>query len=387
MFKIKTMNAIAPAGLEALERRGCTVGEEVEAPEGILLRSASLHEYPFNPELLAIARAGAGYNNIPVAECANRGIVVFNAPGANAVAVMEQEIASLVLASRDVLGSIDYVKSIADRGEEIPKLVEKGKAAFAGPELMGKSIGVIGLGAVGALVANAAVSLDMQVWGHDPYMSVDAAWRLSRAVLHASTRDEIYENCDYISINVPYTEDTHHMLNDEAFAKMRDGVRIINESRAEVVDDEAMTRALQSGKVAKYVTDFPNETILKAPNVIALPHIGACTPESEDRCAVMAAEEMYDYLLNGNIRNSVNLPDVSLSRMGVCRLCVIHHNVPRMITSILDYISRKNINVEHMINKPRGGYAVTIVDLSEPIGEDVADAIRRMNDVVRVRVL
>ncbi len=387
MFKIKTMNAIAPAGIETLERRGCTVGEDVDNPEGILLRSADLHQYPLNPELLAIARAGAGYNNIPVVECANRGIVVFNAPGANAVAVKEQEIASLVLASRDVLGSIDYVKSIADRGEEIPKLVEKGKSAFTGPELMGKSIGVIGLGAVGALVANAAVSLDMQVWGYDPFMSVDAAWRLSRAVLHASTLDEIYENCDYISINVPHTETTHHMLNDEAFSKMREGVRIINESRAEVVDDEAMTRALESGKVAKYVTDFPNEVILKAPNVIALPHIGACTPESEDRCAVMAAEEMYDYLLNGNIRNSVNLPDVALSRMGVCRLCVIHHNVPRMITSILDFISQKNINVEHMINKPRGGYAVTIVDLSEPIGEDVADAIRRMNDVVRVRVL
>ncbi len=387
MFKIKTMNAIAPAGIEALERRGCTVGEDVEAPEGILLRSADLHEYPLNPELLAIARAGAGYNNIPVAECAGRGIVVFNAPGANAVAVKEQEIASLVLASRDVLGSIDYVKSIADRGEEIPALVEKGKAAFTGPELMGKSIGVIGLGAVGALVANAAVGLDMQVWGYDPFMSVDAAWRLSRAVLHAATLDEIFENCDYISINVPHTESTHHMLNEEAFSKMRDGVRIINESRAEVVDDEAMSRALRSGKVAKYVTDFPNEVILKAPNVIALPHIGACTPESEDRCAVMAAEEMLDYLINGNIRNSVNLPDVALSRMGVCRLCVIHHNVPRMITSILDFISRKNINVEHMINKPRDGYAVTIVDLSEPIGEDVADAIRRMNDVVRVRVL
>jgi D-3-phosphoglycerate dehydrogenase len=387
MFKIKTMNAIAPAGIEALERRGCTVGEDVEAPEGILLRSADLHDYPLNPELLAIARAGAGYNNIPVAECANRGIVVFNAPGANAVAVKEQEIASLVLASRDVLGSIDYVKSIADRGGEIPALVEKGKAAFTGPELMGKSIGVIGLGAVGALVANAAVSLDMQVWGYDPFMSVDAAWRLSRAVLHAATLDEIFENCDYISINVPHTESTHHMLNEEAFSKMRDGVRIINESRAEVVDDEAMCRALRSGRVAKYVTDFPNEVILKAPNVIALPHIGACTPESEDRCAVMAAEEMYDYLVNGNIRNSVNLPDVALSRMGVCRLCVIHHNVPRMITSILDFISRKNINVEHMINKPRDGYAVTIVDLSEPIGEDVADAIRRMNDVVRVRVL
>ena len=342
---------------------------------------------PPTSHLVAIARSGAGTNNIPLKKCCEKGIVVFNAPGANAVAVKEQEIASLVLASRDVLGSIDYVKSIADRGEEIPKLVEKGKSAFTGPELMGKSIGVIGLGAVGALVANAAVSLDMQVWGYDPFMSVDAAWRLSRAVLHASTLDEIYENCDYISINVPHTETTHHMLNEEAFSKMREGVRIINESRAEVVDDEAMTRALESGKVAKYVTDFPNEVILKAPNVIALPHIGACTPESEDRCAVMAAEEMYDYLQNGNIRNSVNLPDVALSRMGVCRLCVIHHNVPRMITSILDFISQKNINVEHMINKPRGGYAVTIVDLSEPIGEDVADAIRRMNDVVRVRVL
>lgn len=387
MFDIKTMNTIAPAGIEALEHRDCRVGPDVEAPQGLLLRSADLHSYAFNPELLAIARAGAGYNNIPVADCAEKGIVVFNAPGANAVAVKEQEIASLVLVSRDILGSIDYVKTIAGEGEQIPALVEKNKSAFTGPELMGKSIGVIGLGAVGALVANAAVSLDMQVWGYDPYMSVDAAWRLSRAVLHAVTVDEIFENCDYISINVPYTETTHHMLNEEAFAKMRRGVRIINESRAEVVDDEAMTRALESGKVAKYLTDFPNEVILKAPNVIALPHIGACTPESEDRCAVMAAEELYDYLANGNIRNSVNLPDVSLNRMGVCRLCVIHHNVPRMITRILDFISAKNINVEHMINKPRGGYAVTIVDLSDRIGEDVAESIRAMSDVVRVRIL
>ena len=387
MFEIKTMNAISPAGLEALQRRGCRVGEDVEKPQGILLRSADLHGMDFNPELLAIARAGAGYNNIPVEECAEKGIVVFNAPGANAVAVKEQEIASLVLTSRDILGSIDFVHSISDRGEEIPKLVEKGKSAFTGPELMGKSIGIIGLGAVGALVANAAVSLDMQVWGYDPFLSVDAAWRLSRSVLHAVTVDEIFENCDYISINVPYTEETHHMLNAEAFDKMRDGVRIINESRAEVVDDLAMTRALKSGKVAKYLTDFPNETILKAPNVIALPHIGACTPESEDRCAVMAADSLYDYLLNGNIRNSVNLPDVSLSRMGVCRLCVIHRNVPRMITSILDYISEKNINVEHMINKPRGAYAVTIVDLGDRIGEDIADSIRAMNEVVRVRVI
>ena len=387
MFKIKTMNAISPMGINVLTKKGCTVGPDVEAPEGMLIRSADLHQYAFSPELLAIARAGAGYNNIPVESCAEQGIVVFNSPGANAEAVKEQEIMSLVMASRDVVGSIEWVKTLADQGAEIPALVEKGKSSFAGPEILGKTLGVIGLGAVGALVANAALDLGMEVYGFDPFMSVEAAWNLSRNVIHAETVDEIYQNCDYISLNVPYTETTHHMLNDEALAKMRRGVRILNESRAEVVDDEAMTRALDRGQVAKYVTDFPNEVILKAPNVIAMPHLGACTPESEDRCAVMAANELYDYLLNGNIKHSVNLPDVSLSRMGVCRLCVIHHNVPRMITRILDFISAKNINVEHMINKPRDKYAVTIVDLAEPIGEETAESIRAMSHVLRVRVL
>ena len=227
----------------------------------------------------------------------------------------------------------------------------------------------------------------MEVYGYDPFMSVDAAWRLSREVIRAEGIETIYENCDYISINVPYTETTHHMFDTAAFAKMKQGVRIVNESRAEVVDDYAMTEALKSGKVAKYVTDFPNEVILKAPNVIAMPHLGACTPESEDRCAEMAAQELYDYLANGNIKNSVNLPDATLSRMGVCRLCVIHRNVPRMITRILDYISDLNINVEHMINKPRGEYAYTIVDLGEKIGEETAASIRAMSDVLRVRVI
>ena len=387
MFEIKTMNSISPMGLEVLEKRGCRVGPDIEKPQAMLIRSAELHDYPFNEELLCIARAGAGYNNIPVEDCAEKGIVVFNSPGANAEAVKELEMCSLVLASREVLGSIEWVKSIAGEGENIPKLVEKGKNAFGGPELMGKTMGVIGLGATGALVANLAVSLEMTVYGHDPFMSVDAAWNLSREVIRAESLDDLLSKSDYISLNVPYTEETHHMLNKDLFARMKDGVRIINESRGEVVCDEDMLAAIDSGKVARYVTDFPNELVIGKKNVIVMPHLGACTPESEDRCAVMAAEEMYDYLLNGNIRNSVNLPDVSLSRMGVCRLCVIHHNVPRMITSILDFISQKNINVEHMINKPRGGYAVTIVDLSEPIGEDVADAIRRMNDVVRVRVI
>ena len=387
MFKIKTMNNISPSGIEVLTKKGCTVGPETEGPEAILIRSAELHGLAFNPELLAIARAGAGYNNIPIEECAEKGIVVFNSPGANAEAVKELELCSLVMASRDVLGSIGWVRSIAGRGGELPELEKKNKNNFAGPELLGKTLGVIGLGAVGALVANIALELGMVVYGYDPFMSVDAAWKLSREVIHAESVDEIYEQADYISINVPHTEKTHHMFNAQAFAKMKKGVRIVNESRAEVVDDEDMTQALISGQVARYVTDFPNETILKAPNVIAMPHLGACTPESEDRCAVMAANQLYDYLANGNIKNSVNLPSVSLSRMGVCRLCVLHRNVPRMITRILDFISERNINVEHMINKPRGEYAYTIVDLSEKIGEDVADSIRAMSDVLRVRVI
>ena len=378
MFKIQTMNNIAAAGIEALEKNGCQVGENIKYPSGLLLRSADLHEMNFPESLLAIARAGAGYNNIPVDRCTEEGIVVFNAPGANAQAVKEQEICSLVMASRDILGSIAWVQSIAGEGEKIPELVEKKKASFAGPELLGKTLGVIGLGAVGALVANVGVDLNMKVLGYDPFLSVDAAWRLSRKVIHTENLEELYENCDYISINVPFTDNTHHMLDAEAFAKMKDGVRIINESRAEVVNDADMTEALRSGKVAKYVTDFPNETILKAPNVIAMPH---------DRCAEMAANEMYDYLLNGNIRNSVNLPDIYLNRAGTCRLCVIHRNVPRMITRILDFISDKNINVEHMINKNRGKYAVTIVDLGSAIYEETVNSIREMDEVVRVRVI
>lgn len=387
MFNILTMNTIAPAGIEVLERRGCRVGPALDRPDGLLLRSADLHQVAFPASLLAIARAGAGTNNIPLERCTEEGIAVFNAPGANAEAVKEQEMAALVMCSRDVLGSIAWVRSIADRGAEIPALVEKGKSAFAGPELLGKTLGVIGLGATGAQVANAALAIGMNVLGYDPFLSVDGAWMLAKEIRRAETLDEIYEQSDYISLNIPYTEDTHHMLGEIAFAKMRTGVRILNESRAEVVDDQAMTAALEGGKVAKYVTDFPNEVILKAPNVIAMPHLGACTPESEDRCAVMAANELYDYLLNGNIKNSVNLPNVALSRMGVCRLCVVHRNVPRMINRILDFISEKNINVEHMINKPRGDFAYTIVDLAEAIGEDTADSIRAMENVLRVRVI
>lgn len=387
MFKVKTINDISKTGTDKLIKLGCTVGADIEDPDGIIVRSADMHGLVPGDKLLGIARAGAGYNNIPVESLTEQGIVVFNSPGANAEAVKEQTLCSLVMASRDVLGSIEWVKSIENEGDNIPALVEKGKSNFAGPELMGKTIGVLGLGATGAMVANACIALDMTVIGYDPFMSVEAAWRLSREVERADDISEIYKNCDYISINIPYNERTHHLIDEKALSRMKDGVRIINESRAEVVDDDAMLKALDDGKVGKYVTDFPNKKIIHGKNVIALPHLGACTPESGDRCAEMAAKQLYDYFVNGNIVNSVNLPTARLERMGVCRLCVIHHNVPGMINRILDFITKKNINIEHMINKPRGRYAYTIIDLNDEIWEDTAEQIRKMDDVLRVRVL
>ena len=369
MIRIKVLNNISDFGIKELQNKGCEVGFNVTEPHGILVRSADMHRMDFGENLLCISRAGAGYNNIPTERCAKEGIVVFNAPGANAEAVKELALCELVLAGRDVIGSIDWVKSlVGEEPERIADIVERNKGAFAGPELMGKTIGVIGLGATGAAIANMCLDLGMQVYGHDPYMSVEAAWRLSRDVVRAEDVTEIYRRCDYISINVPYTEQTKGMFNDKAFSQMRDGVRIINESRAEVVDDDAMLRAIASNKVAKYVTDFPTAKLIGQRNVICLPHIGACTPESEDKCAVAAARELYDYIVNGNIRNSVNLPDAVLDdRQGVCRLCIIHMNVPRMLTRFLEIIGGLNINVEHMINKSRGEYAYTMIDLGDPI--------------------
>lgn len=387
MFKIKTMNTISPLGTDVLAQRGCEVGPDVEAPNALLIRSADLHEMAFGPELLCIGRAGAGTNNIPVEKCTQKGIAVFNAPGANAEAVKELVIAEMVMASRDVLGSIEWVKSIADRGDEIPALVEKGKSAFNGPELAGKTLGVIGLGATGALIANIGLKLGMTVYGYDPFMSVDAAWQLSRNVKGVESVGEIYSNSDYISVNVPFTENTNKMLNADAFRQMKDGVRIMNESRAEVVDDDAILAALERGKVGKYVTDFPNAKLIGAKNVICMPHLGACTPESEEKCAIMAAREIYDYLKNGNIKNSVNMPNASLERAGACRLCVFHRNVPNMINSFLEFVSARNINVEHMLNKNRGEYAYTMIDLGEKINGEIVGKILENPDVVRVRVL
>lgn len=387
MYKIKTLNKIAPAGLDIISDSGLAIEDGAEAPDAILVRSAKMHEMVFAENLLSIARAGAGTNNIPVDRCTEKGIVVFNTPGANAEAVKELVICALLMASRDVVGGIEWVHGIADKGDEVPAMVEKGKSSFVGPEIAGKTLGVVGLGAIGAKIANAALGLGMKVYGYDPYLSVDAAWNLSSSVVHATDIDTIYKNCDYITLHVPYMKETHHMVNKDAFDRMKDGVRIINLARGELVDDRALLEAIDTTKVARYVTDFPNAVTSKSPNTIPMPHLGASTPESEEKCAVMAARQTVDYLLNGNIVNSVNLPSVSLDRAGANRICVIHMNVPRMLNQFLDLIGEANINISHMINKPRGDYAYTIIDTDTPIGPDIPQAINAMKDVIRVRVL
>ncbi len=387
MFKIRTMNAIGQQGIDYLLRHNCQVGADVEDPDALLIRSADLHDQPLPENLLCIARAGAGVNNIPIEECAKQGIVVFNTPGANADSVKEMAICALMLASRDVLGGMDWVRSIADQGDAIPKMVEKGKNNFVGPEISGKSLGVIGLGAVGARVANAAVKLDMDVYGYDPYLSVDAAWGLSSQIKHVAEMDTIFRSCDYISIHVPYMPSTHHTINAEAIEKMKDGVRILNLARAELVDDDAMLAALESGKVARYVTDFPNAKTAKGKNIVAFPHLAASTPEAEEKCAVMGAKEIRDYLENGNITNSVNLPNASLDRVGESRLCILHKNQPKMLNQFLEVIAQYNINVAHMVNKARGEYAYTIFDTDTKLTDDILRSVTAVEGVIRTRLI
>lgn len=387
MYKVKTLNNISELGLDELIGAGCEAGNNIAAPDGIIVRSADMHEYVFNPELLCVARAGAGTNNIPIQRCTDAGIVVFNTPGANSEAVKELCICALLMASRDVVGGVEWVRSIAGCGDEVPQMVEKGKSSFTGPEISGKTLGVVGLGAVGAKIANTALSLGMKVYGYDPYLSVDAAWQLSRQVNHALDLDTVYKTCDYITLHVPYIPDTHHMINAQAFSKMRDGVRIINLARGELVCDEDMLAALDTAKVARYVTDFPNGTLAGTPNVVPLPHLGASTPESEEKCAVMAARELLEYLESGNISNSVNMPSIALDRMGESRLCVIHKNVPRVITRILDLIGGRDINIENMINKQRGEYAYTMIDTGTKLDEEITGEIQSLADIIRIRVL
>ena len=384
MYSIKTLNKISKVGIDTFSPK-YEVSDDCAAPDAILVRSAKMHDCAFNPELLCIARAGAGTNNIPCDRCADEGIVVFNTPGANANSVKELVICALLLASRDVVGGIDWIRSIAGT-PDVAAQVEKGKSAFVGPEILGKSLGVIGLGAIGARIANDAVKLGMKVYGYDPLLSVDAAWRLSAGVIHATEIETIFKSCDYITIHVPYMESTKHTINAEALAMMKDGVRVINLARGELVDDDAMLEALASGKVAKYVTDFPNDKTAGVKNIIAIPHLGASTPESEDNCAVMAANEIMEYIENGNIINSVNMPRAVLPVTGDPRICIIHKNIPDMLAKITTTVSSNGINIENMVNSGKKAYAYTILDVASA-PDELADAIKSIDGVVRVRII
>lgn len=387
MFRIKTLNKISPAGLSVLDKSRFTVSDDAENEDGILVRSADMQDYPFPENLRAIARAGAGTNNIPIARCSEAGIVVFNTPGANANAVKELTVCALLLASRDVVGGADWVKLQAGSGADVAAAVEKGKSQFVGPELMGKTLGVIGLGAIGVQVANIATKLGMTVFGYDPFLSVDAALSLSRLVHRAMDLETIYKNCDYITIHVPQTSETRGMINEDSIHMMKGNVRIINLARGGLVNDDDMLAALECGKVAAYVTDFPNNKILQGKNVIPIPHLGASTPESEENCAVMAAQQMRDYLENGNIKNSVNLPTLVQEWSGISRLCVIHRNTPGIIAQITGVLSKDGVNVENMTNKSKKDYAYTVVDVGSRVSDSVANEIRAIDGVLRVRLL
>ena len=388
MYTIKTMNKIAPVGLERLPAERYLTGDGVENEDAILVRSAKLHDSVFPEKLWAIAPAGAGVNNIPVERCSEAGVVVFNTPGANANAVKELVLCAMLLASRDVIGGAAWVKEQAQAGDvDVAAAVEKGKSAFVGPELYRKTLGVVGLGAIGALVANIGLSLGMDVYGYDPYLSVDAALRLDRHIKAVKELDTLYASSDYITLHLPYMEATKDTVNAAAIAKMKDGVRIINMARGGLVNNADMIAALQSGKAARYVTDFPDNEITLAGGVVAIPHLGASTPESEENCAVMAADQLRDFLENGNIKNSVNFPNVIMERSGVQRLCVIHRNVPAVIAQITTQLGACGVNVENMTNKSKGEYAYTMVDAGSQVDESIIEDIRRAPGVIRMRVI
>lgn len=383
-MKIQTLNKIAKIGLDGFDGK-YEICDTCDAPDGILVRSASLHDIELPASLQAVARAGAGVNNIPLDACAEKGIVVFNTPGANANAVKELAITALLLASRDVVGGIEWAKTLT--GDDVAKQVEKGKSQFVGPEIMGKKLGVIGLGAIGVLVANAAQHLGMRVYGYDPYISLQSAWNLNHHVEKATDINEIYANCDYICLHVPLTEETKHSINKDTIATMKDGVRILNLSRADLVKDEDIAAALESGKVAKYVTDFPNANTLTMKNAVPIPHLGASTPESEDNCAVMAVKELRDYLEFGNITNSVNYPNVSTPFNSALRICICHRNIPNMLSALSAIVSAVGINIENLLNKSKGDYAYTIIDCNEDVGNRVVDALTAVDGVFRVRCI
>ena len=383
MYKVQTLNKIAKIGLNVFDDK-YTFGDEVENPDGIILRSFNMHEMELPESLSAVARAGAGTNNIPIEKCSERGIVVFNTPGANANAVKELAIAGLLLASRKVVQGINWAKTLIGEGDQVGKLVEKGKSNFVGPEIMGKTLGIIGLGAIGVRVANAAHALGMNVIGYDPYLSVDAAWSMTRAAKKANDIDTILAESDYISIHVPATKDTKGMFNQDLFKKVKKGVRLLNLSRAELVDDAAVIAALEDGTVAAYVTDFATEELLKCENVVVMPHLGASTPESEDNCAVMAAQELKDFLENGNIRNSVNFPNCDMGKVCGSRVTIAHKNIPSMITKISDIFAKDGINIENMMNKSKGDLAYTMIDTHSTVDGTIIADLKAIDGVIKV---
>ena len=386
MFDVHYLNPISPKGT-ALWTEDYQKTEALAEADAVMVRSAQMHELELPEKLLAVARAGAGVNNIPLDKCAEKGIVVFNTPGANANGVVEAAMCGMLLASRDIVGGIDWVKSIKDEGD-VAKKVEKGKSKFAGTEIKGKRLGVIGLGAIGGPLANNAIKLGMEVYGCDPFISIDAAWHLDRHIVRVKNRDEIYEKCDIISIHVPLMDSTRHMIDAEAISKMKYGAVVLNFARDALVDDDAMEAALVSGKIRRYVTDFPNQRTAGMKGVIAIPHLGASTEESEDNCAKMAVRQVMDYLENGNIVNSVNYPNCD---MGICnkagRVTIMHRNIPNTLSQFTGAMAGENINISDLINRSRGEYAYTMLDLDHPAPESVIEKLKSIDGVLRVRVI
>ncbi len=388
---IKMLNNIAESGLNEFDNEHYVIDNENENPDAIVVRSFNMHAMEFGDQLKAIARAGAGVNNIPVDKCTERGIVVFNTPGANANAVKELVLTSLMASSRNLFAGVSWVRTLQGEGEQISKLVEAGKKQFVGKEIKGKTLGVIGLGAIGALVANDALDLDMKVIGFDPFISVDTAWKLSRNVQRAMTIEQLFENADYITVHVPLTEETKGMFNKEAFSMMKPDTYILNFSRGELVNEEDMDEALESGKIGKYITDFPNEKVLSMKNAIPIPHLGASTEESEENCAIMAVRQLKEFLETGNIKNSVNLPNASLPYTGKKRLTAFHQNIPHMVGKITAAISDYHLNIADMVNRSRGEYAYTIIDIDEKVNGEVLPSLEKKisqtEGVITVRII
>ncbi len=387
MYKIQTLNAISDVIHTQLSADLYTVSKEEPVPDAILVRSAAMHDMTFGKELLAIGRAGAGVNNIPVDRCSKEGIVVFNTPGANANAVAELVIAGLLMSGRSITAGVQWALSLKGRGDEVPKLVEKGKGQFVGPEMRGKTLGVIGLGAIGAIVANAASrGLGMSVIGYDPFISVENAWSLSTSIHRADSTDEVLEKADYITFHIPLNDKTRGMINQDMITKMKDGAGLLNFSRGELADAEAVKEALASGKLSSYVTDFPSEALLGVDKVVCIPHLGASTPESEDNCARMAAAEIRDYLERGSIHNSVNYPEVPLDEPEAARVLVLHENIPNMVSTITATAAKEGLNIENMLNRSKKDMSVTVMELHELPSQEALDVLAEVPGIIRVRV-